>query len=79
MSDFQCVVFSMYRDKLYIEIEFMHKKVYFRTSPESLSLVLIFSLSFKPEDVTPSDYHLFQSMAHGLAQQHLRSYEKVKK
>jgi len=29
-------------------------------------------------DITPSDYHLFRSMAHGLANQHLRSYEEVK-
>ena len=30
-------------------------------------------------DIAPSGYHLFQSMAHGLAYQHLRSYEEVKK
>ena len=30
-------------------------------------------------DVAPSDYHLFQSMAHGLAYQHFHSYEEVKK
>ena len=30
-------------------------------------------------DVTPSDYHLFRSMAHGLAHQHFRSYKEVKK
>ncbi|GFV61876.1 mariner Mos1 transposase [Trichonephila clavipes] len=29
-------------------------------------------------DLAPSDYHLFQSMAHGLADQHFRSYEEVK-
>ena len=29
-------------------------------------------------DVVPSDYHLFRSMAHGLADQHFRSYEEVK-
>ena len=27
---------------------------------------------------SPSDYHLFRSMAHGLANQHFRSYEEVK-
>jgi len=27
----------------------------------------------------PSDYHLFRSMAHGLAEQHFHSYENVKK
>ena len=30
-------------------------------------------------DVTPSDYYLFRSMAHGLADQHFRSYKEVKK
>ena len=29
-------------------------------------------------DVASSDYHLFRSMAHGLANQHFRSYEEVK-
>ena len=29
-------------------------------------------------DAAPSDYHLFRSMAHGLADQHFRSYEEVK-
>ncbi|CAG9567641.1 unnamed protein product [Danaus chrysippus] len=29
-------------------------------------------------DVAPSDSHLFRSMAHGLADQHFRSYEEVK-
>ena len=29
-------------------------------------------------DIAPSDYHLFRSMAHGLADQHFRSYEEVK-
>jgi len=28
-------------------------------------------------DVAPSDYHLFRSMAHGLADQHFRSYEEL--
>ena len=26
-------------------------------------------------DIAPSDYHLFRSMAHGLAEQHFTSYE----
>ena len=30
-------------------------------------------------DIASSDYHLFRSMAHGLAHQHFRSYEEVKK
>ncbi|GFW19725.1 mariner Mos1 transposase [Trichonephila clavipes] len=29
-------------------------------------------------DLAPSDYHLFRSMALGLADQHFRSYEEVK-
>ncbi|GFX45258.1 mariner Mos1 transposase [Trichonephila clavipes] len=29
-------------------------------------------------DLAPSDYHLFRPMAHGLADQHFRSYEEVK-
>ncbi|GFV95855.1 mariner Mos1 transposase [Trichonephila clavipes] len=29
-------------------------------------------------DLAPSDYHLFRSMAHGLADQHFWSYEEVK-
>ena len=29
--------------------------------------------------VAPSNYDLFQTMAHGLAHQHFRSYEEVKK
>ena len=29
-------------------------------------------------DIAPSDYHLFRSMSHGLAEQHFTSYEKVK-
>ena len=30
-------------------------------------------------DVAPSDYHLFRSMAHGVAHQHFRSDEEVEK
>lgn len=30
-------------------------------------------------DLAPSDYHLFRSMAHGLAEQHFQSYEDAKK
>jgi len=29
-------------------------------------------------DIAPSDYHLFQSMTHGLSEQHLTSYEDTK-
>lgn len=30
-------------------------------------------------DIAPSDYHLFRSMAHGLAEQHFANFEEVKK
>ena len=30
-------------------------------------------------DIAPSDYHLFRSMAHGLADQHFRSHDEVTK
>lgn len=30
-------------------------------------------------DIAPSDYYLFRSMAHGLADQQFRSYEDIKK
>ncbi|EGI62127.1 Mariner Mos1 transposase, partial [Acromyrmex echinatior] len=30
-------------------------------------------------DYAPSDYHLFQSMAHALAEEHFNSYEDVEK
>ncbi|CAD7003923.1 unnamed protein product [Ceratitis capitata] len=30
-------------------------------------------------DVAPSDFHLFRSMAHGLADQHFRSFEELEK
>ena len=30
-------------------------------------------------DIAPSDYYLFRSMAHGLANQQFRSYEDVEK
>lgn len=30
-------------------------------------------------DIAPSDYHLFRSMQHGLADQHFRNYDEVKK
>jgi len=29
-------------------------------------------------DIAPSDYHLFQSMMHGLSEQHFTSYEDIK-
>ena len=35
-------------------------------------------LPYSP-DIAPSDYHLFQLIAHGLAEQHFHSYEDAKK
>ena len=29
-------------------------------------------------DISPSDFHLFQSMTHGLSEQHFTSYENTK-
>ncbi|UYV70648.1 hypothetical protein LAZ67_8000157 [Cordylochernes scorpioides] len=29
-------------------------------------------------DIAPSDYHMFRSMTHGLAEQHFTSYEEAK-
>ena len=49
-------------------------KTYF----ETLKWVVLPHPPYSP-DIAPSDYHLFRSIAHGLAHQNLRSYEKVKK
>ena len=49
-------------------------KTYLRT----LKWEVLFHPPYFP-DVAPSDYHLFRSMAHGLANQHFRYYEEVKK
>jgi len=48
-----------------------------KTYLETLKWEVLPHPPFSP-DVTPSNYHLFQSMAHGLADQHFRSYEEVK-
>ena len=40
--------------------------------------VLPYPPYFPEGDVAPSDYHLFRSMTHGLADQHFRSDEEVK-
>ena len=49
-----------------------------KTYLETLKWEVLPHLPYSP-DVAPSDYHLFRSMAHGLAPQHIRSYEEVKK
>ena len=45
---------------------------------ETLKGEVLHYLPYSP-DVAPSHYRLFRSMAHGLAQQHFRSYGEVKK
>ena len=49
-----------------------------KTYLETLKWKVLPNPSYSP-DVAPSDYHLFRSMAHGLAHQHFRSHEEVKK
>ncbi|GFW05754.1 mariner Mos1 transposase [Trichonephila clavipes] len=48
-----------------------------KTYLETLKWEVLPHLLYSP-DLAPSDYHLFRSMAHGLADQHFRSYEEVK-
>ena len=48
-----------------------------KTYLETLKWEVLPHLPYSP-DVVPSDYHLFRLMAHGLADQHFRSYEEVK-
>jgi len=39
----------------------------------------ILSHAYSSEELAPSDYHLFASMGHALAQQRFTSYEDVRK
>ncbi|KAG5316905.1 MOS1T transposase, partial [Pseudoatta argentina] len=48
-----------------------------KTYLETLKWEVLLHPPYSP-DVAPSDYHLFRSMAHGLADQHFRSYEEIK-
>ncbi|EGI61410.1 Mariner Mos1 transposase, partial [Acromyrmex echinatior] len=48
-----------------------------KTYLETLKWKVLLHAPYSP-DVAPSDYHLFRSMAHGLAGQHFRSYEEIK-
>ncbi|KAG5323790.1 MOS1T transposase, partial [Pseudoatta argentina] len=48
-----------------------------KTYLETLKWEILPHLPYSP-DVAPSDYHLFRSMTHDLADQHFRSYEEVK-
>ena len=48
-----------------------------KTYLETLKWEVLPHLPYSP-DVASLDYHLFRSMAHGLADQHFRSYEEEK-
>jgi len=48
-----------------------------KTYLETLKWEVLSHPPYSP-DVAPSDYHLFRSIAHGLTDQHFRSYEEVK-
>ena len=45
---------------------------------ETLSYEVLSRTAYSP-DLAPSDYHLFASMSHALAEQRFGSYEDVKK
>ena len=49
-----------------------------RDTPKALSWEIIPHLAYSP-DLTPSEYRLFASMSHALAEQRFGSYEEVKK
>ena len=55
----------------------LHVAKVVKTYLETLKWEVLLHPLYSP-DVAPSDYHLFRSMAHGLADQHFRSYEEVK-
>lgn len=44
---------------------------------EALNWDVLLHPPYSP-DIAPSDYHLFRSMTHGLADQHFTSYEEAK-
>ena len=61
---------------------------YDNARPHVVKSVKIYLKTFKWEvlphplyspDIAPSDYYLFRSMAHGLANQQFRSYEDIEK
>ncbi|KAG5323095.1 MOS1T transposase, partial [Pseudoatta argentina] len=55
----------------------LHVAKVVKTYLEALKWEILPHPPYSP-DVAPSDYHLFRLMAHGLVDQHFRSYEEVK-
>ena len=49
-----------------------------KTDLETLKWEVLTHLPYSP-DIAPSDYYLFRSMAHGLADKQFRSYEDIEK
>jgi len=65
------------RDKMVLQHARPHVAKVVKTYLETLKWEVLPHPPYSP-DVAPSDYYLFRSMAHGLADQHFRSYEEVK-
>jgi len=49
-----------------------------KTCLETLKWEILLHPPYTPPDIASSDYHLFQSMGRGLAEQHFHSYEDAK-
>ena len=49
-----------------------------KTDLETLKLEVLPDPPYSP-DISPSDYYVFRSMAHGLADQQFRSYDDIEK
>ena len=64
-------------DKVILQHARPHVAKVVKTYLETLKWEVLSHPPYSP-DVAPSNYHLFRSMAHGLAEQHFRSYEEVK-
>ena len=54
-----------------------HVEKVFKEILEALQWDVLTHRLYSP-DIAPSDYHLFRSMTHGLAEQHFTSYEEAK-
>lgn len=55
-----------------------HKSTFVRNYLDALNWEVLPHPPYSP-DLAPSDYHLFSSMSHALAEQHFNSYEDVRK